>query len=503
MTLKVFEMLPFAFRNEDIPTWKTTSSRARFLSGVDPILYDCCINSCCCYVGPHESLKQCPYCKAPRYNSEGKARRKFTYIPVIPRLVALFKNSDFAEKLQYRAGSDGTNTHQHVPGTVNDVFDGSHYRTLLQTRVTVDGKERPYNYFSDERDIALGLSTDGFAPFRKRKSTAWPLLLFLFNLPPEIRFLIQYLICLGVIPGPKKPKDYDSYSYPFVEELLALALGVKAYDSLRKELFLLRAYLLFVFGDIPAMSMVMRMKGHNGFRPCRMCNIQGLRIPNKKATTHYVPLDRSRHPLIRNSISATKVYDPKNLPMRTHEEIIRQGREVDSCVSSTVAEKLGTKYGVKGVPLLSYVPGIRFPQSFPYDFMHLIWENLIQNLVLLWTGEFKDVDEGTGSYQLDAKVWQAIGAATAASGSTIPYAFGARPPNVASDKTSCTADTWSFWTLYLSPVLLRRKFRDAKYYDHFIELVKLLNICLQFEYSEEDIETIRVGFIDWVKKYEK
>ncbi|KAJ7055137.1 hypothetical protein C8F01DRAFT_1321841, partial [Mycena amicta] len=41
------------------------------------------------------------------------------------------------------------------------------------------------------------------------------------------------------------------------------------------------------------------------------------------------------------------------------------------------------------------------------------------------------------------------------------------------------------------------------YYDHFVELVKLVHLCLQFEYSATDIKTIREGFITWVQKYEE
>lgn len=135
--------------------------------------------------------------------------------------------------------------------------------------------------------------------------------------------------------------------------------------------------------------------------------------------------------------------------------------------------------------------------------MHLIYKNLLKNLILLWTGEFKGLDEGQGSYQLKPKVWEAIGIATAASGSTIPGAFGQRPPNCAEDKTSCTADTWSFWMLYIGPVLLARKFKKQIYYDHFVELVKLINICLQFEISRDQVSSLRVGFKNWVEKYEE
>ncbi|KAJ7681395.1 hypothetical protein B0H17DRAFT_1161144 [Mycena rosella] len=50
---------------------------------------------------------------------------------------------------------------------------------------------------------------------------------------------------------------------------------------------------------------------------------------------------------------------------------------------------------------------------------------------------------------------------------------------------------WSFWTL----------FRSAKYYRHFLDLVRLLNICLQFEITDDEIETLRTGFIAMYFQY--
>ncbi|KDQ52461.1 hypothetical protein JAAARDRAFT_138848 [Jaapia argillacea MUCL 33604] len=134
--------------------------------------------------------------------------------------------------------------------------------------------------------------------------------------------------------------------------------------------------------------------------------------------------------------------------------------------------------------------------------MHLIWENLIKNLIALWTGEFKDLDQGREQYELTTAVWEGIGAATMQSGSTIPYVYGPRLPDIAVNKSQCSADAWSFWTQYIAPVLLHRKFKQPKYYNHFVELVKLLRLCLQFELTTEDISHIREGFIGWVEKYE-
>ncbi|KAJ7310835.1 hypothetical protein DFH08DRAFT_455990 [Mycena albidolilacea] len=135
--------------------------------------------------------------------------------------------------------------------------------------------------------------------------------------------------------------------------------------------------------------------------------------------------------------------------------------------------------------------------------MHLIWENLVKNLVLLWTGGFKGLDEGTGEYELTKTVWEAIASQTSSASDTIPSAYGSRIPNIAKDRPNVSAEMWYFWTLYLGPVLLRRRFCKRKYYTHFIDLVRLLNICMQFEISDAEIEQIRTGFIAWVEKYEE
>jgi hypothetical protein len=497
MTNDTFSKLAFAFPESTIGSWKFTKARAEFLATFRPVAYDCCISSCCCFVGPNGDLTSCPYCHEPRFNSKGRPRRRFTYAPLIPRLLAFYRNKEFGHSMLYRSRyqPDGTN--------LQDVMDGENYQRLRETHVTVNGQPRPYKYFQDPRDIALGLSTDGFCPFRKRKKTCWPILIYNYNLPPEIRFWIRHILCVGVVPGPYKPKDFDSFLWPLVEELLKLAAGIKAFDLSSDEIFALRAFLILVFGDIPAVSMVMRMKGHNGLVPCRMCKITALRTPNSRSPAHYVPLNRAQHPAVKDDHSAIQVYNPADLPSRSHTDFLNTARAVQMATTTAQSNILAKNSGIKGIPVLSYLPSLFFPDSFPYDFMHLIFENVMKNLILLWTGEFKGLDEGSGDYHLMPKVWEAVGAATAAAGSTIPSAFAARPPNVCDDKMACTADTWSFWMLYLGPVLLSKRFQRRVYFDHFIELVKLIHICLQFKISATEIATLRNGFQEWVLKYEQ
>ena len=83
-----------------------------------------------------------------------------------------------------------------------DIFDRSHYQSLLNTTVPTDGAY-PFFFFSDECDIALGLLTDGFAPFKRHDVTRWTIILFNYNLPPEICFLKKYCIHIATVLGPK------------------------------------------------------------------------------------------------------------------------------------------------------------------------------------------------------------------------------------------------------------------------------------------------------------
>ena len=416
LTASTFHEMSYNFSKAGMMNLAKTRSHVRALSRFGPMKFACCINSCICYTGPYADLDECPKCKTSRLNESGQERRTFSYMPLIPRLRALMSNRTYAARLQYRADEHAKAC---KPGTTTDVFDGLHYRSLLGERVVVGGQTYPHKYFSDHRDIALGFATDGFAPFKKRKHTAWILLIFNYNLPPEQRFQKDNIICVGIIPGPKKPWDADSFIYPLVHELLELAIGVSAYDALSKSLFALRAYVITGFGDIPAVSMLMHMKGHNALCPCRMCGILGIRMPDSRNKTLYVPLSRRNHPTATNVVE----YRPEKLPMRSHRAFMAQANAVESAPTEIQREKLAKKYGIIGIPLLSALGSLRFPRSFPYDFMHLVWENLIPNLVLFWSGNYKGMDEGQ-PYVLSPHIWEEVGATSAAATRTIPSSFG-------------------------------------------------------------------------------
>ena len=238
LTDEMFSKIPYAFPKEPVPTVKVCKSQLQALSGFKPIQYDSCINSCCCFAGEHKDRAKCPYCTEDRYiigpDGKKKPRKVFNYLPFIPRLVSMYANPIKAQEMWYRAFE-----HEHTAGKISDIFDSHIYRRLLGKKVAINGSHASHEYFTDPRDIALGLSTDGFCPFKRRKTTTWPLILFNYNLPPETRFHSNNKIDLSTIPGPNKPKDFDSFTWPIFEEFMRLQYGVKAFDTLADEFFLL------------------------------------------------------------------------------------------------------------------------------------------------------------------------------------------------------------------------------------------------------------------------
>ncbi|KIY62739.1 hypothetical protein CYLTODRAFT_361014 [Cylindrobasidium torrendii FP15055 ss-10] len=246
---------------------------------------------------------------------------------------------------------------------------------------------------------------------------------------------------------------------------------------------------------MPAISKLMRMKGHNGIYPCRACFIAGVRddSPGNRSNTHYTPLFRNDSP-----------YDPLDLPRRTHDQYVRQAIHVEEAPSDAAAKRRAREYGINGLSILASLSSISFPESFPHDFMHLGLENVIKTLISLWVGTFKGIDVGCEDYELPPSVIQAIGDACDQAGDTTPSSFGARVPNLATKHYEFIAETYLLFTTMLGPIVLQNRFKHQKYYNHFVDLVQLFLHCLVLSISRQTVEQdLRVGFAKWVEKYEQ
>ncbi|KAJ7202160.1 hypothetical protein GGX14DRAFT_544608 [Mycena pura] len=484
-----FDLMRRAFEHKmDIDSEWVIFRRLQRLTDIQPIYYDCCVNSCLAFTGDYSPLEACATCGEARWKPNGDPRRQYAYIPLIPRLQGYFSSKKKVEQLLYR------HNYTHERGVISDVFDGRLYREARKRLVVVNGVEQDYTYFSGEFDIALGFATDGFLIFEHRKKgpSATPIILQNYNIPPEERTHLGQLISTGCIPGPHPPKDMRSFVLPLDDELVLLALGVDTYNAYTDSIFKMRAYNLFGLGDILAIEKILNIKGHNGISPCRSCEIKGQRNTVINQTIYYVPLAAPE----MDGVLRAK-WDPLQLPKRSEETFQAGLQEIDTAALRGDQKRLAQWHGLNGLPALRQVGSMQRARSYPWDMMHLFFENIIPNLVKLWRGTFKNIPQGV--YVMDEDVWTEIWLETSMAMATIPAEFSR---SLACGIDKFTAEAWCFWFVYMAPGLLRKRLLD-KYHQHACQLVVIIKICLKFTITRKEVKVLRLSIAHWVEKYEE
>ncbi|KAG9079645.1 hypothetical protein FRC06_007605, partial [Ceratobasidium sp. 370] len=145
---------------------------------------------------------------------------------------------------------------------------------------------------------------------------------------------------------------------------------------------------------------------------------------------------------------------------------------------------------------------IDIPSSFPYDLMHLLFENLVPNMIHHWTGKFKGMSQGTGSYQLTEAQWKAVGRLTTQATKTIPSAFVGTLPDIAQDFTLFKAEAFAFWFQHLAPILLADML-PRRYYEHLLLIREVTVRCLQFKITAPEVDELQRMINQWVTEYEE
>ncbi|KZO90933.1 hypothetical protein CALVIDRAFT_489781, partial [Calocera viscosa TUFC12733] len=219
-------------------------------------------------------------------------------------------------------------------------------------------------------------------------------------------------------------KDIDSFYFPLAEELCRLAYGVRTYDASKHKFFTLRVHLIMLFGDMPAVAKLMNLKGHNGNKPCRMCEISSVRYSEGNSRAGGVPLDRRTFPS-----PSPPQHNPLQLPLRSHISMLADAEAVACAETNAEAGWRATQSGINGISIWRHFGSVIWPTSFPLDFMHLVFENVVPLLLDLWLGTSKHCREGD-DFTLPPAIASAVAEQVSKSGQTIPGAFGRRVPHL-------------------------------------------------------------------------
>ncbi|QRV73575.1 Transposase family tnp2 [Ceratobasidium sp. AG-Ba] len=362
------------------------------------------------------------------------------------------------------------------PGAMEDVFDGDRYCRLRNAQVN---EHSEYKFFDNPDDIAIGLGTDGFSMFKRRhtgNSTAWPLILVKYNLHPSIWNWLENVICVGVIPGPKESSKVASQ-----EDQID---GDGAY-------FVLHAFLIIIFGDIPAISKLLLLKGHNRKSACRACLFQGTpHVGDNGNVTYYVPLATPNRQVVQL---------PEDLPMRGHNTFLFYYDALEAAERGARAE-LQTECGLNAQPLFTRLKSIDLSSCALYELMHLFLENLVLNMLMHWKGTFKSIADDP-AYRISAQDWKTIGELTEQALWIIPGQFAGTLPNIGTDMGLYKAEAFSFWFMYLAPILLNGQL--ARTFRHFLAMCEIFIWCLNMKITPEQVNELEIMIREWVQEYKR
>lgn len=132
-----------------------------------------------------------------------------------------------------------------------------------------------FEFSSDPRNVRLDLASDGFNPFGTMCTSysIWTVILIPYNLPPWLCMKQPNFILSMIIPSPRAlGNNIDVYLQPLIKELSELwREGVETFDSLKGEIFRMRAALMWTISDFPGLDSLSGWNTHTG-PACPSCN---------------------------------------------------------------------------------------------------------------------------------------------------------------------------------------------------------------------------------------
>jgi len=316
------------------------------------------------------------------------------------------------------------------------------------------------------------------------------------------RYSTDNFLPLGLTPGPRAPVDLASFYHPLLDELRLLREGVPAYDAHTDEAFFLKAHLVLVTGDSPAIAKLMSFSGHSARFPCRACKIDGtaFKITHRKKngqqgeTTHYYfpllpptrfPSDFAAH--VKSIYRHHPSYTVDDLPLRTPDNYQEDAFLDDPSLT-----------GVKGISPLSLIPTIQVPYSCPFDVMHLVYLGFVRDLCRLLSGSyFKKESPVNHRSPISKSEWEQLGKEMGMI--EAPSNWGRPPRDISKHINGLKAEDCSnFLTHYMLPLIHGRV--DDRSFTALQQLVLAMSLAISYEIESTElhlIDNLLKQFSDW------
>ena len=235
---------------------------------------------------------------------------------------------------------------------LGDVVDGCVWHDILKQ------VKKPLSHLNT---FGLLLNFDWYQPYKHVSYSVGVIYGALINLPRHLRYKLENIIIIGVIPGPHEPKNLNSYFGIMVQELLSLWKGV--WIDLSHGRTFITVFLTGLAADIPASRKAGGFCGHNASKGCSRCLKTFMKKYGEK--TDYSGFDVENWPERCEKIH--KDYGYKVLTASTRQE------------RKDIAKEYGARYSV-----LFELPYYNCIRSVPIDPMHNLFLGTAKHIMNTW-----------------------------------------------------------------------------------------------------------------------
>lgn len=429
-----------------------------------------------CYVQLKGSDNQifgsrCCECGSLKPTEISSASPAFYYLPIMDRIAEIVADEARCKQLY-----SYTRSKESPENRLDDFFDSAAYRRISE--LYGGGENMAY-------DVFIAASADGFQAFKNKDYDVWPVAAILYNLPPDQRYLIKNVLPLGFVPGPREPKNLQSFLAPLFNEVKRILEAggeeLTFFDGVTRRV---RLHLIWFTGDLPAVAKSAGVVGHNGKTPCRFCTIQGF------YSNHYYFPSKIR---LEGDLEPTVLYNPEALPRRTVERTLETLDMLGSC-SIVERNLMRTDTGVRESSILFGLPTILPFRSFPVDIMHLFY-NVSSEMLKLWMGDLHD------SFKLSRNSIAKIDEELIQFGWGISGQLGNRPRPLSQFRNWKAAEHKAFVLSY-SLVVLDGHLPD-EYLSGWADYVELMDLCFQPSLDLDDLELVSELSLNFFGHFEK
>ena len=341
-------------------------------------------------------------------------RKTYPYYSLKNSLASLISRPGFVELCEHwreRA--------QNIPSDIlADVYEGNVWKQFC---------EEHNRFLQYPGNFLLLMNMDFFQPFTHTTYSVGIIYCVILNLPREVRYKVENLIVISIIPGPHEPKlNINTYLKPFVEELQDLYKGVTLpCSSGILSQWHVRACVVCFAADIPASRKVCGFLGHGARLGCNKCYKPFF---SDDATfeekPNYGGFDR-------------ETWEPRTASRHRESCSIIKG-----ATNKSQLQQLESTHGVRYSVLLelTYFDPIKFVVIDP---MHNLMLGSSKRVLQVWISEGILNDS---KLKVIEEIVERI---------KCPYDTGRLPTKIGSGFSGFTADQWRIWTTVYSAVALK------------------------------------------------